>query len=80
MNFGRDTDCLAAVAGGISGALSGVNTLRQEWIKQVDDATRENIYTNSQRALKETADGLYEALLERIRRAKRWINTLESEA
>jgi len=80
VNFGRDTDCLAAVAGGISGALSGVNTLRQEWIKQVDDATRENIYTNSQRALKETADGLYEALLERIRRAKRWINTLESEA
>lgn len=80
VNFGRDTDCLAAVAGGLSGALSGVETLRSEWIDQVDEATRQNIYTNSQRTLKETADGLYQALLARIQKAKNWVNTLGRRA
>jgi ADP-ribosylglycohydrolase len=77
VNFGRDTDCLAAIAGGLSGALSGVETLRPEWIDQVNEATRRNVYTNSQRTLKETADGLYQALLARIEKAKNWVDTLE---
>ena len=77
VNFGRDTDCLAAVAGGLAGALSGVETLRSEWIEQVDEAARQNIYTNSQRTLKETADGLYKALLARIDKAKNWAGSLE---
>ncbi|MBM3211652.1 hypothetical protein FJZ33_05515 [Candidatus Poribacteria bacterium] len=76
VNFGRDTDCLAAVAGGIAGALSGVNLIRQEWIQQVDDATHQNIYTNSQRTLKETADGLYAAVLERMEKTKKWLDNL----
>jgi ADP-ribosylglycohydrolase len=79
VNFGRDTDCLAAVAGGLAGALSGVEALRSEWIEQVDEAARQNIYTNSQRTLKETADGLHQAVLARIQKAKNWINTLEQE-
>jgi ADP-ribosylglycohydrolase len=78
VNFGRDTDCLAAVAGGLTGALSGIQTVREEWIKQVDEATRQNVYTNSQKTLKETADGLYQAVIARIERARNWINTLES--
>jgi len=76
VNFGRDTDCLAAVAGGLAGALSGVEALRSEWIDQVDEAARQNIYTNSQRTLKETADGLHQAVLARIEKAKNWIDTL----
>jgi ADP-ribosylglycohydrolase len=79
VNFGRDTDCLAAVAGGLSGALSGIETLRPEWIQQVDEATSRNIYTNSQRTLKETADGLYQAVLARVEKARNWINILESD-
>ncbi len=77
VNFGRDTDCLAAIAGGLSGALTGVETLRPEWIEQVDEAARQNVYTNSQRTLKGTADGLYQAVLARMQRARDWINTLE---
>ena len=80
VNFGRDTDCLAAVAGGLAGALSGVKALRPKWIEQVDEAARQNIYTNSQRTLKETADGLYEAVLARIQKAKKWVNALEQGA
>ncbi len=45
VNFGRDTDCLAAVAGGISGALSGVGDLPAEWIEQLDAATAANPHT-----------------------------------
>ncbi len=77
VNFGRDTDCLAAVAGGLAGALSGVEALRPEWIKQVDEAARQNIYTNSQRTLKETANGLHQALLARMQKARDWISTFE---
>ncbi len=80
VNFGRDTDCLAAIAGGIAGALSGVKTIRPEWIEQVDNAVCQNIYTNSQRTLSQTADGLYEALLARIEKSKKWVNALEKQS
>jgi len=69
VNLGRDTDCAAAVAAGIAGALSGAESLPKEWIEQVDYATTLNPYTNSKRTLKETADGLFEAYKARLHRA-----------
>jgi ADP-ribosylglycohydrolase len=68
VNFGRDTDCLAAVAGGLAGALSGPSSLPQEWIDQVNEATRQDPYTNNQRTIEETADGLLAAFLARCQR------------
>jgi len=59
VNFGRDTDCLAAIAGGLAGALSGTANIPADWIETVDAATRQNPYTVSRRTLRETADGLY---------------------
>jgi len=79
VNFGRDTDCLAAISGGLAGALSGGSSLRAEWIGQVDEATKKNIYTNSQRTLKETADGLYRALLARVEKGRRWADALSGQ-
>lgn len=70
INMGRDTDCVTAVAAGISGALDGAGSVPEEWIKQVDYATRLNRYTNSQRTLRETSDGLYEAFRTRLTKAK----------
>jgi len=61
VNMGRDTDCLTAVATGISGALSGAASIPDALIKQVDYATSVNPHTNSQRTLRETSDGLYNA-------------------
>jgi ADP-ribosylglycohydrolase len=61
VNFGRDTDCLAAVAGGLSGALSGAGAIPAEWIDQVNRATAEDPYTNNQRTVEQTADGLLDA-------------------
>jgi ADP-ribosylglycohydrolase len=67
VNFGRDTDCLAAVAGGLAGALSGGSSLDQEWIDQVNLATSQDPYTNNYRSIGETADGLYAAFENRMK-------------
>jgi hypothetical protein len=60
-NFGRDTDCLAAVSAGLGGALNGSASIPKEWIDQVNTATRADPYTNSKRTIEETAEGLYNA-------------------
>ena len=44
VNLGRDTDCLAAVAAGISGSLTGAASIPKEWMEQLDKATGLNIY------------------------------------
>ncbi len=71
VNFGRDTDCLASVAGGLAGALSGARMLPAQWIKQVDEATGRNPYTVSKRTLGGTADGLVRALRREVARTRR---------
>ena len=69
-NFGRDTDCLTAVAAGISGALSGTASIPPKWIEQVDAATKKNPFTNTQRTMKENSDGLYNAFKNRLDKMK----------
>ena len=78
-NMGRDTDCVAAVAAGIAGALDGTASLPPEWIKQVDYATSVNRYTNSQRTLKETSDGLYDAYKNRLHTIKTFTELMDIE-
>jgi ADP-ribosylglycohydrolase len=70
VNMGRDTDCLTAVAAGISGALSGAGSIPDDIIKQVDYATSINPHTNSQRTLRENSDGLYRAFKTRLAKMK----------
>lgn len=72
VNFGRDTDCLAAVAGGLAGALSGSRGLPKEWVAQVNEATRRDPYTNNHRTIEETADGLFQAFLARRQRLEEY--------
>lgn len=78
VNMGRDTDCLASVATGISGALSGAGSIPRDLIKQVDYATSLNKYTNSQRTLRETSDGLYQAFQARLQKMKSYVEEMES--
>jgi ADP-ribosylglycohydrolase len=77
INMGRDTDCLTAVAGGISGALSGADSIPRDIIKQVDHATSLNLHTNSRRTLRESSDGLYQAFQARLARLKTYIQEME---
>ena len=79
VNFGRDTDCLAAVAGGLAGALSGAQALPAEWIAQVNKATRQDPYTNNQRTIEETADGLFVAFQARQRRLAEYVQLMADQ-
>jgi hypothetical protein len=76
VNMGRDTDCMTAVAAGISGALSGSAGLPNEWVQQSDYATRVNPYTNSQRTLREHADGLYQAFKARLHKMQQYVEAM----
>ena len=78
VNMGRDTDCLTAVAGGISGALNGAGSIPADVIRQVDYATSVNRHTNSQRTLRETSDGLYNAFKARLAKMKTYIQDMET--
>ncbi len=71
VNFGRDTDCLAAVAGGIAGALSGTADLPREWLDQVDRATEANPHTCLKLSLGEMAAIVTDGLRREQERAQR---------
>ena len=78
VNMGRDTDCLTAVAAGLSGALSGPSGIPAELINQVDKATSLNKYTNSQRTLRQTSEGLYTAFQARLKRMRAFAEEMEA--
>jgi hypothetical protein len=77
-NFGRDTDCLCAIAGGLSGALSGVSTLPEEWIAQVDQATLADPYTNNRRTVDETVNGVFAAFQARQERLREYLALMKT--
>lgn len=77
VNMGRDTDCMAACAAGISGALTGGSSIPEEWIKQVDYATTKMPVTNSRRTVRQHSDGLYEAYRARLRRMRAYADEME---
>ena len=77
VNMGRDTDCLTAVAAGISGSLTGGSSIPIELIKQVDYATSVNPHTNSKRTLTETSDGLYNTFRSRLKRLKTYTEEMD---
>lgn len=77
VNFGRDTDCLAAVAGGLAGALMGMQAIPEEWIQQVNEATLQDAYTNNRRTIEETADGLFAAYLARRHRLEAYLCSMD---
>ena len=80
VNFGRDTDCLAAVAGGLAGALSGAASLPGEWIDQVNEATRQDPYTNNKRTIEESVEGLHKAYVARHSRLREYVQGMERNA
>ncbi|SDW16303.1 ADP-ribosylglycohydrolase family protein [Paenibacillus sp. CF384] len=65
-NMGRDSVSVAALAGGLAGAISGAATLPESLIQQVDDAAGMNNYTCTQQTIREQADGVYQAFQSRL--------------
>jgi ADP-ribosylglycohydrolase len=67
-NRGYDTDCTAASAGALCGALSGTATIPLDWIETLDAGIANNPYTNAHFTNKATADGLFRALQSKLYR------------
>ena len=68
VNFGRDTDCKAYVAGGLAGALNGIDHVPQDWFKVIEEQVVTDPYTVAPRTVADTAKGIYKAA----------VNTMES--
>ncbi|MBQ5959454.1 MAG: ADP-ribosylglycohydrolase family protein [Firmicutes bacterium] len=77
-NMGRDTDCVTAVAAGISGALTGYQSIPQEWFDMTDYATRCNPYTCSYHTVVEFADMIYNAYQKRLADEKAYVSTMQA--
>ena len=67
-NRGRDTDCTAASACALSGALTGTSTIPKDWFEILESGIADNPYTNSHMTNKGIADGMYRALQNKVRR------------
>lgn len=70
VNLGRDTDCKAYVAGGLAGALRGIEAVPREWVDLVEKATLTDRYTVSKRTARQAAEGIYQASLNELRRSQ----------
>ncbi len=77
VNWGRDTDCIAAMAAGLSGALSGGERIPVDWIATVDRATKDSRDSLYHRTIDEISRGLHQAVLCNIESLKRQIASLE---
>ena len=78
-NFGRDTECIACTVGGIAGALRGIEAVPQKWVDTVEAALRQDKYTVSNRSLKETAEGLYQALKNNLAQIQEQLDMCEAQ-
>jgi ADP-ribosylglycohydrolase len=70
VNLGRDTDCKAYTAGGIAGALRGIEALPPEWVETVEKAVLTDPHTVDKRNARQLAEGIYAAALNEHRKGK----------
>jgi ADP-ribosylglycohydrolase len=77
-NRGYDTDCTAASAASLCGALTGTSTIPADWIVTLDSGISNNPYTNAHFTNKATADGLYRALQSKVSRMEDEYESLKS--
>src|SRR5574340_148725 len=70
VNLGRDTDGKAYTAGGIAGALRGIDAVPAEWVQVVEKAVLTDPHTVDKRNARQLAEGIYNAALNEHRRAK----------
>lgn len=78
VNLGRDTDCKAYVAGGLAGALRGIDAIPTEWVQTVEKQVVDDPYTVSRRTARQAAEGLYRACMAEMSKMKTAVGEIES--
>ena len=79
VNMGRDCDCRAYIAGGLSAALRGIEAVPQRWLDVVNAAVKEDPYTVSRRTPLESAEGMYVSLTNNLQAIKAQVEMLERQ-
>jgi ADP-ribosylglycohydrolase len=77
VNLGRDTDCKAYVAGGLAGALRGIDAIPPEWVKIVEEEVVNDPYTVSRRTARQAAEGLYQACVAEMHKMQKAVEQME---
>lgn len=79
-SFGRDCDTIASLAGNITGALHGAESIRDEWIRECREANEEffeEVHGNEDVDFKTVSEWMIDALESERRRTERRAETLE---
>ncbi len=79
VNLGRDTDCKAYIAGGLAGALRGIDAVPASWVDVVTEQVKDDPYTVSRRTPQESAEGIHQAILNNIEKLKTQVAQVEAQ-
>lgn len=77
VNWGRDTDCIAAMAAGLAGALAGGQSIPQKWVDLVDQVTLVHEGTVARRTIEDESRGLLGAVEANIQSLRSQIGSLD---
>ena len=77
-SLGRDSDCVASIAGAIAGAFRGIGGIPMEWVKTCDNAMLNDPHELIDMSIEEMSESLYNVLINMIRSRKEQEHTLES--
>jgi ADP-ribosylglycohydrolase len=80
VNFGRDCDCRAFVVGTFAAAMAGPDAFPAEWLRTIDDELKDDPYTVSRRSLRESTQGIHNALLNELGRARERLALVDSQS
>lgn len=80
VNFGRDTDCVTAIAAGFAGAFSGACGIPAEWIEAVDVQEKVSKHTVNNNTCGEESQGLYDAYLNELAKMQSQIDMAKAGA
>ncbi|WP_213452192.1 ADP-ribosylglycohydrolase family protein [Rhizomonospora bruguierae] len=79
VNLGRDTDCRAYIAGGWAAAINGIEQVPTRWLDTVTEQVKTDPYTVSTRTPLESAQGLYNALLNSVKHTRQRLTDIDSQ-
>ncbi len=79
-NFGRDTDCIACIAGAIAGAFCGASKLPVHWIDTVETAVSHCKITVQDRSMRDTSEDLTQVILDLAAARNRQVKAIEAMA
>jgi hypothetical protein len=77
-SLGRDTDCIASIAGAMAGAFKGIDAIPKNWVdicQKAMDADPHEIITMS---MEDQSKALYDMVLKIMGERKKQIETIES--